>query len=43
MKTWLACDEHRQHLSDFLTARGFLKQIDPLPAAGSDGDIGLPG
>lgn len=43
MKTWLACDEHRQHLSDFLSARGFLKQIDPLPAAGSDGGIGLPG
>ncbi|MGH3731638.1 MAG: hypothetical protein ACRDTU_23265 [Micromonosporaceae bacterium] len=33
-KTWLACPEHRQHLSDFLAARGFLQQVDPLdPAA----------
>jgi hypothetical protein len=23
-KVWLACDEHRQSLSDFLGARGFL-------------------
>jgi hypothetical protein len=26
-KTWLACDEHRQSLSDFLGARGFLKDV----------------
>ena len=28
-KTWLACDEHRQSLSDFLGARGFLKDVVP--------------
>lgn len=28
-KTWLACDEHRQHLSDFLGARGFLRDVEP--------------
>ena len=26
-KTWLACDEHRQSLSDFLGARNFLKDV----------------
>ena len=26
-KSWLACDEHRQSLSDFLGARGFLKDV----------------
>ncbi|CAB4718783.1 MAG: hypothetical protein F2667_09695 [Actinobacteria bacterium] len=26
-KTWLACDEHRGSLSDFLAARGFLKDV----------------
>ena len=26
-KIWLACDEHRQSLSDFLGARGFLKDV----------------
>ncbi|RCV58812.1 hypothetical protein, partial [Marinitenerispora sediminis] len=24
-KTWLACDEHRAYLADFLTLRGFLR------------------
>lgn len=28
-KIWLACDDHRQHLSDFLGARGFLKETEP--------------
>ena len=28
-KTWLACDEHRASLSDFLGARGFLKDVVP--------------
>jgi hypothetical protein len=27
-KVWLACDAHRQHLSDFLAARGFLREVD---------------
>jgi hypothetical protein len=26
-KTWLACDEHRQSLADFLGARSFLKDV----------------
>jgi len=29
-KTWLACDEHRSTLSDFLGARGFLKDVVPV-------------
>lgn len=24
-KSWLACDDHRQSLTDFLQARGFLR------------------
>ena len=28
-KTWLACDEHRTSLSDFLGARNFLKDVVP--------------
>ena len=28
-KVWLACDEHRASLGDFLTARGFLKETVP--------------
>ncbi len=26
-KTWLACGEHREHLSRFLGARGFLREV----------------
>lgn len=29
-KTWLACDEHREHLSQFLGVRGFLKDVVPF-------------
>ncbi|MFD1659716.1 hypothetical protein ACFSL4_16310 [Streptomyces caeni] len=29
-KTWLACEEHREHLSRFLGVRGFLKDVVPL-------------
>ncbi|MEV6418672.1 hypothetical protein [Streptomyces sp. NPDC051662] len=29
-KTWLACDEHREHLSSFLGMRGFLKDVVEL-------------
>ena len=28
-KVWLACDEHRPSLSDFLAARQFLKDVVP--------------
>ena len=34
-KTWLACDEHRQHLTDFLTLRGFLRETQPVTDPGS--------
>jgi hypothetical protein len=43
-KTWLACDEHREHLSSFLGVRGFLKDVVPLaewrqrePGSAADG------
>ena len=32
-KTWLACDEHRESLSAFLSARGFLKDVRALTEA----------
>jgi hypothetical protein len=31
-KTWVACEEHRTSLSEFLDRRGFLRRIDPLEA-----------
>ncbi|PZM95484.1 MAG: hypothetical protein DIU79_07305 [Actinobacteria bacterium] len=31
-KTWLACDDHRSRLSDFLAARGFLREVGSLPS-----------
>ncbi|MBI2244049.1 MAG: acetone carboxylase, partial [Nocardioides sp.] len=31
---WLACDDHRQSLSDFLGARQFLKDVVPHVDAG---------
>ncbi|MDR7321346.1 MULTISPECIES: hypothetical protein [Catenuloplanes] len=29
-KTWLACDDHREHLSGFLDARRFLRAVEPF-------------
>jgi hypothetical protein len=29
-KTWVACDAHRHHLSQFLDLRGFLRSVEPL-------------
>ncbi|MFP5282734.1 MAG: acetone carboxylase [Actinomycetes bacterium] len=29
-KHWLACAEHRLSLSAFLSARGFLREVQPL-------------
>lgn len=29
-KVWAACDEHRDHLSGFLAARGFLRDVVAL-------------
>lgn len=38
-KVWVACDGHRDHLAGFLTARGFLREVDPLePTAGPPPD-----
>jgi hypothetical protein len=34
-KTWVACEEHRTSLSQFLELRGFLKRVDPLSGSGS--------
>lgn len=28
-KVWLACDEHREHLASFLSARSFLRDVRP--------------
>ena len=33
-KTWLACEEHRESLSQFLGARGFLKDVVRHPSDG---------
>lgn len=47
-KAWLACDEHREHLADFLGQRGFLKSVerfqegrDDAPALGPRETPGL--
>jgi hypothetical protein len=29
-KSWLACEAHRRSLSDFLSARGFLRAVEAL-------------
>ena len=29
-KTWVACGQHRDSLSQFLSARGFLQRVDPF-------------
>jgi hypothetical protein len=35
-KHWLACAEHRDSLSQFLSARGFLRDVDAVdPARGT--------
>ena len=31
-KTWLACDDHKVSLSEFLGARNFLKETEALEA-----------
>jgi hypothetical protein len=35
-KTWLACDEHREHLAHFLDARGFLRDTVAVDALDDD-------
>ncbi|MFE3457041.1 hypothetical protein ACFXKD_05800 [Nocardiopsis aegyptia] len=29
-KVWVACNEHREYLSSFLDARGFLREVTPM-------------
>jgi hypothetical protein len=29
-KVWLACDDHREHLGQFLDVRGFLRDVVPV-------------
>ncbi|MFK5635417.1 MULTISPECIES: hypothetical protein [unclassified Ornithinimicrobium] len=29
-KVWLACQEHREHLRDFVQLRGFLLEVVPV-------------
>ncbi|MFD8557559.1 hypothetical protein ACWDOR_01325 [Streptosporangium canum] len=29
-KVWVACEEHRQSLADFLDVRGFLRRVERL-------------
>ena len=35
-KVWLGCDEHRVSLSDFLSLRGFLKDVVPVDQIPAD-------
>ena len=32
-KHWLACPDHRESLSAFLSARGFLREVEELPGS----------
>jgi hypothetical protein len=34
-KTWLACEEHADPLSDYLSSRGFLKDAVPVSELGA--------
>ena len=31
-KAWLACDQHKESLSDFLKLRDFLRDVEPFSA-----------
>lgn len=35
-KVWLACDEHREYLRDYLAARDFPVELAVFPAQGED-------
>ena len=35
-KVWLACDEHRRSLGEFLSVRGFLQDTVPADAIPAD-------
>ena len=36
-KSWLACEDHRESLSDFLKARQFLRDVEPVSESAADG------
>ena len=36
-KVWLACPDHKQSLSDFLAARNFLREVEPVSVEPSGG------
>jgi hypothetical protein len=42
-KTWLACDDHRAKLGDFLDARRFLREVLPLSPPRPGDSPGGPG
>jgi len=42
-KTWLACDDHRQSLSEFLGVRGFLREVEPAPSEAAEDAADDPG
>lgn len=35
-KTWLACEQHREFLGDFLSRRGFLREVTAFRSAPSE-------
>jgi 3-hydroxyisobutyrate dehydrogenase len=39
-KTWLACEAHRESLSLFLSARGFLREVDRVSSMGTVAFLG---
>ena len=39
-KVWLACDEHKDSLAQFLGKRSFLKDIEPLSASSAETGAG---
>ena len=39
-KVWLACEDHRESLSQFLGARGFLKDVVPHADTGGRSEPG---
>lgn len=44
-KAWHACDDHVQHLSEYVGVRGFLLRVELLPEAAEEApeDPALPG
>jgi hypothetical protein len=36
-KTWLACEAHKESLGDFLRARSFLREVEPVESSAADG------